>query len=113
MYFLGLFDAINEGKEISINYFKNWNNEVKTKVPDERLLVFNVKDGWEPLCKFLNLPIPDGPFPNTNDSKQMKRMIKTIKIVSYCLVFGLVPIVLVLYSSCPRVLESSSQPTFH
>ena len=30
------------------------------------MLVYNVKDGWEPLCKFLNLPIPDEEFPHKN-----------------------------------------------
>ena len=41
---------------------------VRGKVPPERLLEFNVKDGWEPLCEFLGLPVPDIPFPNINDS---------------------------------------------
>lgn len=40
---------------------------VKATIPAERLLVFQVKDGWEPLCAFLDLPVPDGPFPRTND----------------------------------------------
>ena len=28
-------------------------------VPEEKLLIFNVKEGWEPLCNFLELPIPN------------------------------------------------------
>ena len=35
-------------------------------VPAERLLVWNVKDGWSPLCSFLNKPIPPTPFPHDN-----------------------------------------------
>ena len=35
-------------------------------VPSERLLVWNVKDGWEPLCKFLGKPIPNIPIPHEN-----------------------------------------------
>ena len=31
-------------------------------VPNENLLVWNLKEGWEPLCKFLNKPIPKGKF---------------------------------------------------
>ena len=68
-------------------------NEVKESVPKEKLLIFNVKEGWEPLCNFLELPIPNEPFPNTNDTKMMKKTIRIIKIASYCLVFGLVPVV--------------------
>ena len=39
---------------------------VRGIVPAERLLVFDVRDGWEPLCKFLGKPVPDEPFPNGN-----------------------------------------------
>ena len=90
----GLFDAIEQGKEASIKYYTDWISEVKNVVPKEKLLVFSVKEGWEPLCKFLDLPIPNESFPKTNDTKMMKRTIKTIRIVSYCLVFGLVPVIL-------------------
>lgn len=38
--------------------------EVKKHVPKERLLEFNVKQGWGPLCKFLEVPVPDQPFPH-------------------------------------------------
>ena len=34
--------------------------------------MFDVKQGWEPLCKFLNVPIPDEPFPHENDREFFK-----------------------------------------
>lgn len=37
-------------------------------VPQEKLLVFNCKQGWLPLCTFLGVPIPREPFPRVNDS---------------------------------------------
>lgn len=40
------------------------NQEVQANVPRERLLVFNVKMGWKPLCAFLDVDVPDQPFPN-------------------------------------------------
>ncbi len=40
---------------------------VKAAIPPDQLLVYQVKDGWEPLCAFLNVPVPGGPFPRTND----------------------------------------------
>jgi hypothetical protein len=43
------------------------NEAVKVAIPPNQLLVFEVKDGWAPLCKFLDLPVPDEPFPRTND----------------------------------------------
>jgi hypothetical protein len=49
---------------------ERWTEEVKANVPAERLLVWDVTQGWEPLCEFLELPVPDAPFPNVNDSKE-------------------------------------------
>lgn len=44
----------------------DWVRQVQEVVPPEKLLVFNVSDGWEPLCKFLGMPVPFGEFPNLN-----------------------------------------------
>jgi hypothetical protein len=46
-----------------------FNAEVQETVPADRLLVWSVGDGWEPLADFLELPVPDTPFPHLNDSK--------------------------------------------
>ena len=40
---------------------------VKAEIPASRLLVYEVRDGWGPLCAFLGVPVPDEPFPRTND----------------------------------------------
>ncbi|MCL5777740.1 sulfotransferase family protein [Limibaculum sp. FT325] len=40
---------------------------VRATIPAERLLVYQVKEGWAPLCAFLGVPVPDEPFPRTND----------------------------------------------
>ncbi|KAI8631679.1 P-loop containing nucleoside triphosphate hydrolase protein [Xylariaceae sp. FL1651] len=47
----------------------NWNNAVKEMVPPEKLLVMELSEGWEPLCKFLGLPVPNGPLPRANDTE--------------------------------------------
>jgi hypothetical protein len=43
------------------------NEEVKRVVPADRLLVWEVTEGWEPLCAFLDVPVPDQPMPHAND----------------------------------------------
>jgi hypothetical protein len=48
---------------------ERFNQEVQDTIAPERLLVWSVGDGWEPLCSFLELPVPDTPFPHLNDSK--------------------------------------------
>jgi hypothetical protein len=42
------------------------NAAVKAAIPADRLLTYQVKDGWDPLCRFLDVPVPDEPFPRTN-----------------------------------------------
>jgi hypothetical protein len=48
---------------------EQFNQEVQENIPADRLLVWSVTDGWEPLCEFLELPVPDADFPRVNDSK--------------------------------------------
>ena len=55
----------------------------KSTVPPEKLLVFDVKEGWEPLCKFLNKPIPDEPFPNINDREKIRAEMNKTLIICY------------------------------
>jgi len=50
-----------------IEAFVAHNEEVKRVVPADRLLVWEVSDGWEPLCGFLGVPVPDEPLPHAND----------------------------------------------
>lgn len=46
------------------------NDAVKKTIPANQLLVFEVKDGWEPLCAFLDVPVPAGEFPRTNHREE-------------------------------------------
>ena len=71
----GLFAGRFEDRAHAIQTFERRTAEVIAEVPAERLLIFNVADGWEPLCEFLGVPVPDEPFPHLNDSVQFKRRI--------------------------------------
>ena len=42
---------------------------VKSTVPGNRLLTYDVKEGWAPLCRFLGVATPDRPFPKTNTTQ--------------------------------------------
>ena len=60
------FSIINE--ELQITHLKLLTN-IKLffqNAPKEKLLVYHVSEGWEPLCKFLGKEIPDKPFPHKN-----------------------------------------------
>ncbi len=46
-----------------------YQEQVQRNIPEDRLLVWSVQDGWEPLCRFLDVEVPDAEFPRLNDSK--------------------------------------------
>jgi hypothetical protein len=45
-------------------------------VPPENLLEFDVSEGWEPLCRFLEMPVPEAEFPKLNDRRKMREIKK-------------------------------------
>lgn len=53
-------------RDSAIASYRANNARVREIVPADRLLVFNVADGWEPLCRFLDVPVPDTPFPRSH-----------------------------------------------
>ena len=59
--------AAGDSPEQLIEQMLRHHDEVKSAVPAERLLVWDVKQGWEPLCEFLEVDVPDGPLPHAND----------------------------------------------
>ncbi|CAF5027347.1 unnamed protein product, partial [Rotaria sp. Silwood1] len=75
----GTFKDRFSDKSYAIEIYNFHNEEVKRIVPKDRLLVFDVKQGWEPLCRFLNLPVPDIPFPNVNDRQAVEKSFTDFK----------------------------------
>nr|XP_039254238.1 uncharacterized protein LOC120331228 [Styela clava] len=47
-------------------YYEDHNNDVLENAPRDQLLIFNVKEGWDPVCQFLGHELPDVPFPHEN-----------------------------------------------
>ncbi|NUM44438.1 MAG: sulfotransferase family protein [Anaerolineales bacterium] len=62
----GLFQGRAHEREYTKAVFNAWNEEVKRTVPPDRLLIFEVREGWESLCNFLGVPVPAAPFPRLN-----------------------------------------------
>lgn len=56
--------------------FEKHNAAVKDAIPSEQLLTFDVKEGWVPLCEFLELDVPATPFPKTNDRAEFWELVK-------------------------------------
>ena len=49
-----------------MNAYEQHNTVVKQSVPPHRLLEWRAAEGWAPLCRALDVPVPDLPFPWTN-----------------------------------------------
>jgi hypothetical protein len=58
----------SETKQGMIDSMHRFNEEVKATVPSDRLLVWDVTEGWERLCDFLEIECPSEPMPHVNDS---------------------------------------------
>jgi sulfotransferase family protein len=56
-------------------YFDDHNAAVEAGVAKKRLLVYDVAQGWDPLCKFLGVPVPDAAFPKVNSREEMQARI--------------------------------------
>jgi Sulfotransferase domain len=68
-------DAADTDSESMRSAMERFNQQVRETVPSDRLLVWSVGDGWAPLCQFLEVPVPDTPFPHLNDSKEFAERI--------------------------------------
>jgi len=68
------FDGRLGDRDHAIAVFEQHNAEVIANVPKDRLLVFDVREGWQPLCTFLGQPVPTEPFPKTNSTAEFQSM---------------------------------------
>ena len=102
-----LWSSVEAGDEAARRYFEEWNAKVIETVPKERLLVYNVEDGWGPLLNFLNISEVQRknlePFPSINDAETILVVVKG----SYWLLVLIIPVIILL-CTCKvrrRILE--------
>jgi hypothetical protein len=65
-----------------VEFFNKRSAEITDSIVAERLLVYQVSDGWEPLCKFLDVPIPDMEFPRINSRNETKELLASMMAAS-------------------------------
>lgn len=76
------FDDRFADRAHAIAVFNAHNAEVQRVVPPEQLLVYRVNEGWEPLCRFLDVPVPEKPFPHLNDAAEFQRMMQQRRLLA-------------------------------
>lgn len=88
------FPFPEQNKEMAVMSYEEHNRRVRELVPHDQLLEYNVKQGWGPLCTFLEIEnCPNTPFPKTNSARSLQ--VQTISaqlvplVVSLFVVFTL------------------------
>ncbi|WP_331374848.1 sulfotransferase family protein [Sinorhizobium chiapasense] len=71
----GVFGGRFDERDHAIAVYGAHNEAVRKAVPPERLLVYEVSEGWAPLCAFLSVPLPSAPFPRTNSTAEFRARI--------------------------------------
>ena len=84
-----LFDSIRKmDKATAMVAYVNWIEQVKSNVPPQQLLVHNAKEGWPPICRFLELEGDSCPsnrgekYPHVNEGAEMKKTFSTMKTIT-------------------------------
>ena len=74
----GMVARIPKGmRAFAIEVFNRHNEQVRRDVPADRLQVYEISQGWGPLCAFLGVPVPEGkPFPHLNDAAEFRARIE-------------------------------------
>jgi len=75
----GTFDGRFDDAAHAQAIFEAHNDEVQRTIAPERLLVFEVEQGWQPLCRFLGVEVPDEPFPRLNEGAELEQLARTIR----------------------------------
>jgi len=73
------FDGRFSERDYALRVFREHNQAVQETIPTDKLLVFDVKQGWEPLCQFLGVPVPAGePFPHLSETSAAQQEIREL-----------------------------------
>jgi len=83
-----VFGGKFEDKAAAQQVFEQHETDVKAAFAPDRLLIFHPKEGWGPLCAFLDKPVPEGDFPNVNDRADFQKRIGMMRRMQY-IPFGL------------------------
>lgn len=75
-------------KDLLLSDLARHEDMLRECVPAERLVWYDCRDGWEPLCRALNVPIPQQPFPHNNKPDEAARVFRSVMILGLSLWAG-------------------------
>ncbi|HUF37389.1 MAG TPA: sulfotransferase [Anaerolineales bacterium] len=85
----GVFEGRFEDRAFALEVYRRHIEAVQRTVPADKLLVFDVREGWSPLCAFLGVPEPERAFPHLNDTRMVKILIGIIRTLTVVVPLGL------------------------
>jgi len=65
-----VFDGRADDRDHALDTYRAHNKAVSNTISSDRLLIYDIAQGWEPLCHFLDVPIPETPLPHVNSTEQ-------------------------------------------
>ncbi|KAI0538903.1 hypothetical protein GGR58DRAFT_274266 [Xylaria digitata] len=74
--FSGIMQWRYKSEGIQENTLRDHEQHLREVVPPEKLFWYNVSEGWEPLCRILNVPVPDVPFPHNNNKIDASKVVR-------------------------------------
>lgn len=101
-----LVGSVGANDMVGLDLIEVHNEMVKRVVPPERLLIMNLNEGWQPLCKFLDKPVPTEPFPRLNDAEEAEKVAKGIFARCVLVWLGIIGATVVGTRTAARFLKS-------
>jgi hypothetical protein len=71
-----ILEPFSHSEETAVARFNAHTDDVCKNISANRLLVYDVQQGWQPLCEFLGVDIPNIAFPSTNSTADFQQRIK-------------------------------------
>ena len=73
-----VFGGRYHDRDHAISVYQKNNADVQATFDSDRLLTYHIGDGWDPLCCFLDKPVPDEPFPRSNSTAEFGEMMSSL-----------------------------------
>ena len=70
------FGTPSTDREGALAALRKRTDDVREAIPASRLLVFDVSEGWPPLCRFLGVPVPLEAFPHVNSTEDFWKHVR-------------------------------------
>lgn len=101
---------LGENEEEAVQRFLDHTEEVRASLPPSRLLVFDVRDGWAPLCSFLGLAEPSTPFPRSNSGEQVQLLVRRLRRIAFLGILGAPLLLAALVPLCQNTSQLCLSP---